>query len=175
MNSDIFFDDFLDGVLVATEQEVLMVNQAARRICAALMQERQTDGDRFRSWVPSEIWQVCQMMMTGQPSQLGISEGEFYAGQRRQIRMRCRWITLAEGDRPYLMVILEDQDTLHHRIALSEALRYRLTPRETEVWVLHRTGHRRQEIAQQCYITIETVKKHLKSARAKIEPWEEAV
>ncbi|GAB4426138.1 MAG: hypothetical protein OHK0035_01880 [Cyanobacteria bacterium J069] len=175
MNSDTFFDDFFDGVLIASEQEVVIINQAARRICAALMQESQTDGDRFRNQVPSEIWQVCQMLLTGQPPQAGISEGEFYAGRRRQIRMRSRWLTLAEGDRPHLMVILEDQDTLHHRTALSEAQRYRLTPRETQVWVLHRTGHKRQEIAEQCYITLETVKKHLKSARAKIEPWDEAV
>jgi DNA-binding CsgD family transcriptional regulator len=88
--------------------------------------------------------------------------------------MRSRWMTLAEGDRPYLLVILEDQDSLRRRAAHAEARRFRFTRRETEIWELHRTGHSRQEIAEICYITLETVKKHLKSARAKIDPWEAA-
>jgi DNA-binding CsgD family transcriptional regulator len=167
------FESLLDGILIATENELVIANDAARQICTALMQKAQAER-RSPLQVPADVWQVCRLVTTGRTAKLTVQDGEYFVEPRQQIRMRSHWMTLAEGDRPYLMVILEDRDSLRRRAARAEARRFRLTRRETEVWELHRTGHTRQEIAQICYITLETVKKHLKSARAKIEPWEAA-
>ena len=48
-----------------------------------------------------------------------------------------------------------------------EIQRYRLTPREAEVWRLRKQGHTYQEIAQELFITISTVKKHVNSILSK--------
>ncbi|MFQ3616847.1 MAG: LuxR C-terminal-related transcriptional regulator [Cyanobacteriota bacterium] len=167
------FESLLDGILIATENELIIANDAARQICKTLLYRVQSER-RSPLQVPSEIWQMCQLVTTGHPPNLTVQDGEYYVEPRQQIRMRSRWMTLAEGDRPYLLVILEDQDSLRRRAAHAEAHRFRFTRRETEIWELHRAGHSRQEIAEICYITLETVKKHLKSARAKMELWEEA-
>jgi len=47
--------------------------------------------------------------------------------------------------------------------AIAEAQEWRLTPRETEVWLLRRSGYTRIEIASQLGITKDTVGKHLKN------------
>jgi DNA-binding CsgD family transcriptional regulator len=167
------FESLLDGVLIATETELIVANDAARQICAVLWHRAQSER-RSPLQVPSDIWQVCQLVTTGYVDKLTVQDGEYFVEPRQQIRMRSHWMTLAEGDRPYLLVILEDQDSLRRRAARAEARRFRLTRRETEIWELYRAGHSRQEIADLCYITLETVKKHLKSVRAKIEPWEAA-
>lgn len=167
------FESLLDGILIATETELIIANDAARQICTVLWHRVQSEG-RSPLQVPTDLWQVCQLVTTGHTAKLTVQDGEYFVEPRQQIRMRSHWMTLAEGDRPYLLVILEDQDGLRRRAARAEARRFRLTQRETEIWELHRTGHSRQEIADICYITLETVKKHLKSARAKIEPWEAA-
>ena len=168
------FESLLDGILIATENELIIANDTARQICATLLHRVQFER-RSTLQVPMEIWQVCQLIAAGQVFNLTVQDGEYFVEPRQQIRMRSRWMTLAEGDRPYLLVILEDQDSLRRRAARAEARRFRFTRRETEIWELHRTGHSRQEIAEICYITLETVKKHLKSARAKIDPWEAAI
>jgi DNA-binding CsgD family transcriptional regulator len=47
--------------------------------------------------------------------------------------------------------------------AIAEAQEWRLTPRETEVWLLRRSGYTSIGIASQLGITINTVKKHFKN------------
>ena len=54
-----------------------------------------------------------------------------------------------------------------HYLALTEADRYGLTPREAEVWLLRRANRPCKEIAVDLRISLNTVKKHMKSILAK--------
>jgi DNA-binding CsgD family transcriptional regulator len=72
-------------------------------------------------------------------------------------------------------VTLEDRKQSTQKAAIAEAKKYDLTPREAEVWLLRRAHYSYKEIAAKLYITVNTVKKHLKSVYAKqqVNLWSE--
>jgi DNA-binding CsgD family transcriptional regulator len=76
-------------------------------------------------------------------------------------------LKLEVSQRPCLLLQLQDQNQPIQGLAIAEAQCWGLTPRETEVWLLRRAGHLRKDIAANLFITIETVKKHLKNIQAK--------
>jgi DNA-binding CsgD family transcriptional regulator len=170
MNIDEIFNGFSDGLLIVTDQGTLVcANQYARLICHSLMQDT-----HHSAFVPKEVWQICRVVTeldhtTSCPEPISVLEGEFYAGHLNSIRVRTRWVQLNASDRPSLLVILEDKAQLTRQMAIAEAQNCGLTPRETQVWLLHRAGNSRSQIAAQLYISVETVKKHIKSTRAKRE------
>ena len=62
---------------------------------------------------------------------------------------------------------IEDCNQYNQSIAIADAKKYNLTDREMEVWLLRRANLSYREIANQLYITINTVKKHLKNIYVK--------
>jgi DNA-binding NarL/FixJ family response regulator len=68
---------------------------------------------------------------------------------------------------PHILVILENQKQSWQNLAITEAIRYNLSPREADVWALHRIGYTYQEIASELHIALNTVKKHMKNTYAK--------
>jgi DNA-binding CsgD family transcriptional regulator len=85
----------------------------------------------------------------------------------RTIRVRVQWLTLERFNSPYLLIMLEDQTQTAKTAALLEAVQFNLTPRETQVWVLRSINYSYEEIAHELFITLNTVKRHLKSIYAK--------
>ena len=85
------------------------------------------------------------------------------------LMIRVKWLSLSSLAEPLLLVMLEDQRHTAQQTAQVEAKCYRLTPRETEVWLLRSQGLRYQQIAKKLYIGVNTVKRHLKSIYAKRE------
>lgn len=67
----------------------------------------------------------------------------------------------------FLLVTLEDCNLYSQSIAIADAKKYNLTDRERQVWQLRRANLSYKEIANQLYITINTVKKHIKNIHAK--------
>jgi DNA-binding CsgD family transcriptional regulator len=51
----------------------------------------------------------------------------------------------------------------------TEVDQYGLTPRQAEVWLLRRANYTYKEIAAELYISLNTVKKHMKDIQAKRE------
>ncbi len=64
-------------------------------------------------------------------------------------------------------MVIEDRNRSDQALATLEMLRYGLTPREREVWMLRRSGRSYQEIADALYISVDTVKRHLKNINTK--------
>ncbi len=77
------------------------------------------------------------------------------------------WLDLPNQDQPCFLVVIEDRHRSDQALATLEMLRYGLTPRERQVWMLRRSGHSYQEIANTFYISVDTVKRHLKNIYAK--------
>jgi len=68
---------------------------------------------------------------------------------------------------------MEDQNLSKQMQAITDAKRYGLTPREAEVWSLHQAKLSYKEIAKNLYITVNTVKKHIKNIYSKQQScWE---
>jgi DNA-binding CsgD family transcriptional regulator len=122
--------------------------------------------------VPKEIWRVCQALIDSRQSygnQLVIMESEITTDESSAIRIRTRWFNLDDAKHPHILVTLEDKNQSTQSLAIAEAKKYDLTPREAEIWSLRRANYSYKQIAAKLYITLNTVKKHVKNIRAKQE------
>ncbi len=159
-------EGFVDGVLILTEQgEWIHSNQYARRICNQLLKCTAQNHS-----VPETIWHICESLIESRelfPSQRMIIEAEIDGDNFTVFRVRVRWLQLDENSCPYLLVTVEDRSQTTQKTAITEAKKYGLTPREAEVWLLRRANYSYKEIADKLYITLNTVKKHMKNVHAK--------
>jgi DNA-binding CsgD family transcriptional regulator len=168
-------EGLVDGVLILTHQgEWVHSNYAAHQICQQLNQ-----GEPSIKSVPPPIWRVCEALVESHdlfPDHPVIIESEISIDRSSRFRIRARWLELSDVQYPYLLVILEDCCQSLTNQAIAEAQQYNLTPRQTEVWLLRRTGYSYQEIASELWISKETVRKHLKDIYAKqreVLEWDE--
>jgi DNA-binding CsgD family transcriptional regulator len=162
-------EGFVDGILVLSDQkEVIYANIAARNICNRLL-------ENSANILPSKIWQVAQALIDSQelyPLYSVPIESEVRT-EKTILRIRVQWLNLKSYEHPCLLIRLQDQKQFLQSLAIAEAQQWNLTPREAEVWLLRRTGHNRKEIANELYIALDTVKKHLKNIQTKRQAVEE--
>lgn len=155
-----------DGILILSEQgEWIYHNYYAYCICQRL---HQGSGDIKK--VPKVIWRNCEALLESRtlfPDQPVVIESEVTLNPSDVYRIRVRWLTLEDSSRPYLAVLLEDRRQSMQSRAIAEAILYDLTPRQADVWLLRRAGFSYQQIAMELYITLNTVKRHLKDIRLK--------
>ncbi|MBF2068049.1 MAG: LuxR family transcriptional regulator [Calothrix sp. C42_A2020_038] len=156
---------FVDGILVLTqEQELLHANEYAREICSQL-----EPGIDLGKHVPQEIKYVCESLIESRelfPGEKIFIELETEKNKVK-VRIRARWLKLDENQENYIIVTLENYNELSQSMAMQDAKKYGLTERETQVWLLRKANLTYKEIAARLYITINTVKKHLKNIYAK--------
>ena len=155
-----------DGILILSDRgEWVYHNYYAYSICQQLNQ-----GKAAAPRVPEAIWQTCKALIESRDiyaNQPVVMESEIAVGKSSLYRIRVRWLTLNEPQRPYLAVLLEDRLQSSKNQALAEALLYNLSQRQTEVWLLRRAGLTYQQIAIELYIAVNTVKSHLKDIHLK--------
>jgi DNA-binding CsgD family transcriptional regulator len=161
-------ESLLDGILILTEQgECIQANSLARQICSQL-----TPNKLPLNSVPKEIWDVCRALMESRdffPAGSMIIESEIVSERATPLRIRVRWFKLNAFPQLCLLVILEDRCQSIQKLALAEVNKYQLTPRQAEVWLRRRANYTYQEIATDLYISINTVKKHMKNIQVKRE------
>lgn len=168
-------ENFVDGILIVTTQrELVHANECARRICRQLLQGVASNGT-----VPREIWLVCQSLMNSHkvfPRDKIFIESEVKIDRTVTLRTQVRWLQLTCDDvlpeatlpqQDFLLVTFEDRNQTGQGMILADAMKYGLTDREAEVWLLRRANLSYKEIAARLYITINTVKKHIKNIYAK--------
>ncbi|MBM0743886.1 helix-turn-helix transcriptional regulator [Phormidium sp. CLA17] len=155
-------ESFVDGILVLTDrQELHYANATAQQLCFQLTQKVGA--------LPEIIWQACEALIDSRdlyPNQPIVLESEVESATVN-LRIRVQWLQLDTIDRPYLLVRLQDQHQATQRLAIAEAQTWKLSPRETEVWLHRRASNSRKQIAIALYITEDTVKKHLKNIQIK--------
>ncbi|AFY53555.1 response regulator containing a CheY-like receiver domain and an HTH DNA-binding domain [Rivularia sp. PCC 7116] len=158
-------ESFVDGIFVITAKgELVHANERAGYICEKLSQ------NIHKGEIPAEIRRICDSLIESRqlfPNQKISLESEIKTRSLLTIRVRVRWLQANGSNNDYIIVTLEDREQTNQSIAISEAKKYGLTERETDVWLLRRANYSYQEIAEELYITINTVKKHLKNIYAK--------
>ncbi|MBV6625678.1 MAG: helix-turn-helix transcriptional regulator [Rivularia sp. (in: Bacteria)] len=158
-------ESFVDGIFVITAKgELIHANERAGNICEKLSK------NIYKGEIPLEIRRICDSLIESRqmfPQQKILLESEIKTKSLLTIRVRVRWLQANSGNDDYIIVTLEDREQTNQSIAISEAKKYGLTERETDVWLLRRANYSYQEIAEKLYITINTVKKHLKNIYAK--------
>lgn len=157
-------EGFMDGILIITEAgELLHANQSAKQIFQQLSVEKS-------QLIPEEIWQVCQSLIESKklfPGEKIVLESEITRNNAVHFRLRVRWFRIEQMSQECLLVTIEDKYQSLREIVSSDVHQYDLTPREAEVWLLYRANYSYKEIAEKLYITINTVKKHMKNIHAK--------
>ncbi|OKH33737.1 helix-turn-helix transcriptional regulator [Calothrix sp. HK-06] len=157
-------EGFVDGIIILTpEMKLLHVNEYARNICNKLT------GLYLEEIIPEEIWNVCESLIESRellPDSNIFMELEVEKNSKK-VRIRARWLEMDDNKNEYMIVTLEDCHESNQSIAIRDAKKYGLTERETQVWLLRKANLSYKEIAARLYITINTVKKHLKSIYAK--------
>jgi len=152
--------------LVLSQQgEWIYANECARQICQQL-----SPGKTPSNSVPQVIWQVCESLRDRLEllcDQEAIIGNEIKSNNSVNFRVRVRWLVLEDSAHPLILVTIEDQHQTRKMQAIADAKKYGLTRRETEVWSLHQSRLSYKEIADRLYITLNTVKKHIKNIYAK--------
>ena len=161
-------ESYVDGILILTERgEWVQANDYAHCVCSRLMQPQSSAQSKR---IPQPIWRVCEGLIESQSiesDQPVIIESEIANAQFPALRIRARWFKFNASERPCLLVILEDRRQSTQYLALTEADQYGLTPRESEIWLLRRANRTCKEIADELFISLNTVKKHIKNILAK--------
>ncbi len=159
-------ESFVDGILVVTsEGHLVHTNEFARHLLGKLVVNPDTNNG-----LPQEVWRVCKSLIESRelfPGEKISIESEIETNGNMKLRIHARWLNLRAKDSNLLLVTIEDCNQSNQSMAMADAYKYGLTDRETEVWLLRRSNLSYKEIAQQLYITINTVKKHLKNIYAK--------
>ncbi|MEL7142227.1 MAG: helix-turn-helix transcriptional regulator [Cyanobacteria bacterium J06554_3] len=148
-----------DGFILASPTgEIHQRNQPAERICDLL--------NAKENQLPIELWTLCQSALKNKDvPAFDKLDADIILPNIGTVRIRVQNITI--GDTASLLIVLEDrQQTLRNR-ALSDAALYGLTERETEIWQMRLRGAAYKEISTTLWISVDTVKKHVKSILSK--------
>lgn len=155
------FENLEDGILIISQTgKCLHANTSAAQICEQLNQ------GKLNSYViPEAIWHLCKLLINSQ--QLMVVSDEIVLNEFTTFRIRVRFLDSHHFQFPCFLVIIENRYESLKNAAIAEVKKYDLTPREAEIWFLYRGNYSYKEIADKLYITINTVKKHMKNIHAK--------
>ncbi|MBW4513435.1 MAG: helix-turn-helix transcriptional regulator [Scytonematopsis contorta HA4267-MV1] len=160
-------ENLQDGILILSANgDILHANSSARGICLQL-----NESYSEANVVPASIWQLCESLIENHrallPTQQAIVSDEIVVDKSNVFRVRVRWLDLIKFQTPCLLVTIENRYESLKNVAIAEVKKYDLTPRESEIWLLYRANHSYKEIAESLYISLNTVKKHMKSIHSK--------
>jgi len=88
------------------------------------------------------------------------------------LKLKAKQLRVAAYPQPLLWFSIEDQRASLNAQTLVEAEKYGLSDRESEVWRLRKAHCTYSEIAALLFISINTVKKHLRNITSKVELYE---
>ncbi|MGB3614544.1 MAG: helix-turn-helix transcriptional regulator [Elainellaceae cyanobacterium] len=177
----IVFETFLDRIFPS--QGLLLLDQAgqliqnspqARQLCSALTASEavvlRAVPAQGQSLLPAQIHTLVQGLIESRelfPNQSIQLQDQLTLDDNTSIHIQAEWIDLGAQSSPCIVVTLEDLTEVTHQRALFDAYRYHFTPRETEVWELHLQGLSYRQISEAFFISLNTVKRHMKSIYGK--------
>ncbi len=174
-------EGFVDGILVVSDDGTcLHSNQKGQALCRDLSQGQRLvdDGVDGVAALPDCLKTLCEHLIDSRdlyPETLLVLTQELTSQTGHTIRARIQWLDIPSTPSPCLLISLENKTRSAYASAQLEAVQYNLTPRERAVWLLRRANRSYGEIAQELYITVNTVKRHLKSIYAKRKEVTEAM
>lgn len=158
-----FLAHYLDGVMIVSDRsELLYANSNAKHICHQLSSHHATT-----EIIPDVIKAVyASALKLGDFQTNFLGEAEVTQNQLK-LRVRAQRVEILTSNDFCILIILEDRRKIMEQVVSNEVRKYNLTHREKEIRILHRLDYSYQEIARELYISINTVKKHLKSISMK--------
>ena len=159
-------ENLADGILILSKTgKILYANTTATRICSQLNQFFDSQNS-----IPPTIWYICESLIESQslfPGKNLILSDEISIDKSTILRIRVRRLDLDRINNSCLLITIENRYESLKNTALAEIKKYDLTKREGEIWLLYRANYTYKQIAEQLYITLNTVKKHMRNIHAK--------
>ena len=154
-----------DGFIITDPAgSIQQINLHAERICNLLNAE----ANKKTPQLPAELWQICHAALQRKDvlsfNKIGL-DADIILPDIGTVRIRVKNISIV--DKPHLLIVLEDRHQTTRNKALSDAALYGLTDRETEIWQMRLRGDAYKEISTTLWISVDTVKKHVKNILAK--------
>lgn len=119
---------------------------------------------------PPQIETLCKLLQEScddYPNYtLQLYDTTFLPGGIR-LQLNAEWIELIDQPTKCILVTIEDLTQVAHQRAVSDTYRYGLTSRETDVWKLYLQGLSYRQVSEELFISLNTVKKHMKSIFSK--------
>ncbi|MBE9140147.1 hypothetical protein IQ254_23605 [Nodosilinea sp. LEGE 07088] len=163
-------------LLISRSGHVIQSSPNARTLCQTLRPGhtpiKQESG---LSWpgrwaLPPQIRALCKAMIDSRaefPTQRIQLHDDIEVDGEGCIHLNGEWVDWGEAESTYLLITLENLAEVSVQRALFDAHRYQLTPRETDVWQLALQGYSYSAIAEQLFISLNTVKRHMKNIHEK--------
>ncbi|MBE7385406.1 MAG: helix-turn-helix transcriptional regulator [Leptolyngbya sp. SIO1E4] len=159
-------EGFPEGTLILTvDGQLRLANKRGRQLC------RQIGAFATEQSPSGPLGEICRYLVESRelfPDQ-NLEISQELRLDETTLQIRIQWFQIDDEDEACLMVRLEDRAQSFLTAAFYEAQQYSLTERETEVWLLKRSGIGNKEIAATLFISINTVKRHIKHIYAKRE------
>lgn len=152
-------------IILTADKEIIYATESLKNRLKELTET--DDGESFGSQEIAFICQVLQQCRDCFPNQNWAMEFDVFTKDAIALRIRSRWLKLKGIDKPCILLVVEDRQQMIQDMVLDEAREWGLTAREQEVWLLHEEGCTYQRIAEKLHITINTVKKHMRSIYSK--------
>ncbi|MBP5977293.1 helix-turn-helix transcriptional regulator [Brasilonema sp. CT11] len=155
-----------DGILLLNDTgELIHANTSACSIVSEINQDSSNS-----NCIPPAIWCLCETLLENRSviaKKTMIISHEIVVDKSKVFSVRVRWLNLEKCNSSYLLVSMENKYESLKNLAIVEVAKYKLTPREAEIWYLYRIKFSYKEIAEQLYISMNTVKKHMRNIHAK--------
>lgn len=152
--------------------QVIQSSPKARELCQGLKTGTgpTPQGTRL-SWrdvgsLPTQIRALCTFMIESRddfPNQRIQLNDDINVEDGCCIHLTGEWVDWGEAEPTYLLICLENRQEVSDQRAAFDTYRYQLTARESDVWRLALQGYSYSEIAAQLFISLNTVKRHMKS------------
>ena len=160
-------------VLLDAHGHLLQSNTKARKVCNSLNggNLNTQHGCVYEAMnLPSEIQSLYKEILNSKSvlsdQRVKLHEDIILEDSTR-IRLNAEWVQIGIKGSHYVLITIEDLTELSHQQALFDAYRYNLTSRELEVWKLYLQGLSYRQISEKLFISINTVKRHMKNIHSK--------
>ena len=166
-----FLESFSDGVLILSRNgELLHANNSIYSIT-----ENYANLLAQTTLLNQEISHLYRLIIENPECYQqapGFVASEIKLTRSNILKLRARKIQVAAYPQPLIWISIEDQQASLNAQALVETEKYGLSDRESEVWQLRKAHCTYPEIAALLFISINTVKRHLRNITSKIELYE---
>jgi len=160
-------DGIDEGVLVISPPGLLIHANRQARVMMKLIEPNPSS-------IPQEFRQICQTLVRRyifspqKPRPESVSESTILTTPNGELLyIQASWLGTSLGNSSYFLLRITNPQTILQHQAMIDSHCYQLTPREREIWLLRCSKHSYRDIADRLCITPNTVKKHVKSIRAK--------
>ncbi|PSN15409.1 hypothetical protein C7293_07530 [filamentous cyanobacterium CCT1] len=163
-------------LLVSRLGHVIQSSPKARELCQVLQAgagfASPADRVEWRDlWsLPTQIRTLCKSMIESRedfPNQRVQLHDEIDIEGQCCVHLTGDWVDWGEVEPTYLLISIENRQEVSAQRAAFDTYRYQLTARESDVWRLAMQGCSYSEIAAQLFISVNTVKRHMKSIHEK--------